>query len=701
VRGSAILRDVRQLTMLPLRRETIYHLVFNPHGAEQSSLNRLIAADPGLALAVLRLAPRSCREDKLGIAQFGRFASPAAVFELVRVSSENGRFISGESDLGMDKLWLHSVATSHATRHLSRSRNYPHPQTAFLAGMLHNLGLLALAAVAPDEVADLLSSNDTNDAEKMLASEEKRFGASHTTIGNQISKRWGLPAWLQEVLWWHHQPENTMPHDLSDRALVSLVRESDLLISSGQFSLCSATDSTTWALPWKIEDPLAAAVLRGVRQAATFVQDHPLKGSPDELSKQVARAVDLATQNVSLHAEYDWRKQAWDQYVALPPDAAPADLSGIVAETYARALGALGALCYVRNTDGSAADGTFWCDGPRAISLSLEQGNNAKPHSDQLIARLRPVWQQRPKLVVNLEYGEEHLAHVLVWLDEFAAAPNDVVWVQVRDLCTSWFANATHVAQLENQLESLTATLREQAVRADAVLEKSKLAALAEMAAGAGHEINNPLAVITGRAQLLIAEETDPQRRKSLETIVAQAQRIHRMIVDLMTFARPPASHCKPVSISDVIDRAIGLVQREADEKRIRFTVTGGAELPQVSADLAQLALAFECVLRNSLEATDENGTIQVIAERDDQAGLSIKVIDAGRGITDDQRQHIFEPFYSGRDAGRGLGMGLPKAWRLIQGHGGEIQVSSSPQGTTVTIRLRALAASDQNRACA
>jgi signal transduction histidine kinase len=83
------------------------------------------------------------------------------------------------------------------------------------------------------------------------------------------------------------------------------------------------------------------------------------------------------------------------------------------------------------------------------------------------------------------------------------------------------------------------------------------------------------------------------------------------------------------------------------------------------------------------------------------QSRLQIRVSDTGTGITDDQRQHIFEPFYSGREAGRGLGMGLPKAWRIVQSHGGEILVESGQQGTTVTVRLPALAAIDQERACA
>lgn len=698
MRGSAILRELRQLTMLPLRRETIYHLVFNPHGTEQPSLNRLIAVDPALALALLRLVPRHFREGKLGIAQVARFATPKILLDLVQQSSSARGFDSPAEASALDQLWMHSIATAHAARHLSRSRHYDHPQTAFLAGLLHNIGLLAVAHVAPDTIIQLLGQ--TEPAIDWLAAEHERFGNTHTNIANQLAKRWALPQWLHEVLWWHHQADQGLPSHLGDRALVELIREADSLVSQSEFALGRPADSKSWVLPWKSDDALAAAVSRGVRQAARFLRDHPLKSSTDDPQQSVARAVELATQNVALHTEYDWRKQAWDKFAATPPDATPAELTGVVAETFAHALGSLGAVCYVRSEDGASADGTFWCDGSRPVNCPLEQGKGAKPHAAQIVANLRPTWHQRAFREIDLAAGEETIAHVLIWQDEFGPPPGDELLDQVTSLCTSWLAHAAHIARLDSQLESLTAALRNQAAEAEDRMENAKLAALAEMAAGAGHEINNPLAVISGRAQLLIAEETDPRRRKSLETIVSQAQRIHRMIVDLMTFARPPAPDCKPLDIVEAIDRAAGAVKHEADEERISVTINAAPQLPQVSGDVAQLAAAIECILRNSLEATPENGSVQVTAEVA-QSAVQIRISDTGHGITDDQRKHIFEPFYSGREAGRGLGMGLPKAWRIVQNHGGEILVENAEQGTTVTIRLPALAAADQERACA
>jgi signal transduction histidine kinase len=698
VRGSAIQRELRQLTMLPLRRETIYHLVFNPHGLEQPVLNRLIAVDPSLALALLRLVPRHFREGKIGIAQIARFATPKTLLDVVQQSLSLHGTDAEEASQVFDQLWTHSVATAHAARHLSRVRNYEHPQTAFLAGLLHNIGLLAVAQVVPGPTTRLLSQNKT--PIDWLAAERELLGNTHTSIANQLAKRWTLPQWLHEVLWWHHQPDESLPPNLADRALVELVREADSLVSQSEFALGRPADSKSWGLPWRSDDALVAAVSRGVRQAARFVHDHPMKSAAEDPEQSVTRAVELATQNVALHTAYDWRTSAWDKFAATPPDATPAELTELVAETFAHALGSLGVACYVRSPDGASADGTFWCDGARPVSCAIEQGKDAKSHAAQIVAKLRPTWHQRDYHKIDLLAGEEAIAHILVWHDEFGPAPSDESVKQVTALCTSWLAHAAHIATLETQLESLTAALQHQAADAGSRLENAKLAALAEMAAGAGHEINNPLAVISGRAQLLIAEETDPRRRKSLETIVAQAQRIHRMIVDLMTFARPPAPDCKPMNIGEAIDRAVATVKHAAEEQKIQIEVIAAPSLPHVSGDVAQLTSAIECVLRNSLEATPENGSVQVVSDMA-QSGIQIRICDTGHGIPDDQRRHIFEPFYSGREAGRGLGMGLPKAWRIVQNHGGEILVESGERGTTVTIRLPALAATDQERECA
>jgi signal transduction histidine kinase len=220
--------------------------------------------------------------------------------------------------------------------------------------------------------------------------------------------------------------------------------------------------------------------------------------------------------------------------------------------------------------------------------------------------------------------------------------------------------------------------------------ETAKLAALAEFAAGAGHEINNPLATIVGRVQTLLKHEQDPGRRQSLATIAAQAFRIRDMIGDLMVFARPPAPVCERLILNDAV-RAI--VERFADAARERFlTLTFHTDTTVfATVDPTQLKVVLSELVRNSLDAVPPSTgdiRISVAATTIDGRPFAVTIVsDNGRGLSETERAHLFDPFYSGRDAGRGLGFGLCKCWRIVGNHGGWIDVESN-LGVGTTFRV-------------
>lgn len=217
-------------------------------------------------------------------------------------------------------------------------------------------------------------------------------------------------------------------------------------------------------------------------------------------------------------------------------------------------------------------------------------------------------------------------------------------------------------------------------------LETAKLRALAEFAAGAGHEINNPVATIIGYAQQLLAGETDPDRRHALTTIGGQAYRIRDMIGDVMLFARPPQARPETIDAAAVCSEVIGKFSADAMAAGIELVLEASHAVP-VFADPVQLCVALSAMIRNSLEYTDRNGRIRVgvtVAEESGRTWAVIEIRDNGRGLSELDREHLFDPFYSGRQAGRGLGFGLSKAWRIVTLHGGEIEVESPPDGGAV-----------------
>ncbi len=223
----------------------------------------------------------------------------------------------------------------------------------------------------------------------------------------------------------------------------------------------------------------------------------------------------------------------------------------------------------------------------------------------------------------------------------------------------------------------------------DETLLAEKLEAMAEFAAGAGHEINNPLAVISGRAQLLLQSETDPERRRALALMNAQAKRVYEMIADMMLFARPPAPGFKKIELTAIIDRIIRDLRPAAAEQSIALTRSGHSGPLEIEADPDQIHVALSALLRNSLEAIGRDGHVEIDVATDGVNAV-VRVADDGPGISAEIRRHIFDPFYSARQAGRGLGLGLSKCRRIVvANHRGSIDVESLPGRTTVfTITL-------------
>jgi signal transduction histidine kinase len=272
-------------------------------------------------------------------------------------------------------------------------------------------------------------------------------------------------------------------------------------------------------------------------------------------------------------------------------------------------------------------------------------------------------------------------------------------------------------------------TTTETATDFSAALERAKLQALYNFAYGLSHEINNPLANIATRAQTLLADEKNPDRRRKLATIVQQAFRAHEMIADLMLFARPPTLRPESVDLARLADTVVAEMQEQAREQNTRLIRTGDSGPLVGMVDPTQIAVSLKALIQNSLEALKDGGTIEVLSTQysglrttgqDAAATVAIdenptprsalrgphflptphsplrtphfllSVSDTGPGIPPEIRPHIFDPFFSGREAGRGLGLGLSKAWRIVNLHGGHIDVANKEKGATVSILLPA-----------
>lgn len=260
---------------------------------------------------------------------------------------------------------------------------------------------------------------------------------------------------------------------------------------------------------------------------------------------------------------------------------------------------------------------------------------------------------------------------------------------------------AVWIERLQQDLDHLQDALVQQCTDEANRLQTLKLSALAEFAAGAGHEINNPLAVISGQAQYVlkqmdwldvpaeeienVGEYLDNLREKvtpSLQKIVAQTQRVHRILTDLMQFARPTPPRLQAISLRTLIFEAMTTIEPLAQQRKVQLLATGPQEDEYLHADAAQCQIALAGLLRNAVEATPVDGWAKLRVEKKNGM-IEFIVEDNGKGPCPSIRDHLFDPFFSGRSAGRGRGMGLPIAWRLARQHGGDVRFDGIHDGVT------------------
>jgi signal transduction histidine kinase len=237
-------------------------------------------------------------------------------------------------------------------------------------------------------------------------------------------------------------------------------------------------------------------------------------------------------------------------------------------------------------------------------------------------------------------------------------------------------------------------------------LERQKLDALAEFAAGAGHEINNPLAIISGHAQLLIREIENVEHQHKLATIIAQVKRAYEMIADIRFFARPPLPIISQFDIVEEINKILEeqklKLYETNQEINIEINFETNIKPPlYLETDQVQLHIAITAICNNARESLllkniggnqnkNHEGQFGRIVIRLNEVGSKIKISvdDNGIGISPEIKQLIFCPYFSGRQAGRGLGFGLPKAWKIIQQLQGSIKTKTINQITKFIITI-------------
>ncbi len=258
--------------------------------------------------------------------------------------------------------------------------------------------------------------------------------------------------------------------------------------------------------------------------------------------------------------------------------------------------------------------------------------------------------------------------------------------------------NGELMEDLLNKSENL-AQSNEQLRRTQAELvQTAKLASIGQLAGGVAHEINNPLTVILGRAQLLLLDCQDPQACRNLEVIASETERISGIVKNLLSFSRQSGDRAfEPVSLVDVLRRTLDLANYEDKHADVQVELLVEPGVGEVLGSAGQLQQVFTNIVINAFQAMPEGGSLRISAWQDGSR-TRVSFADSGKGMDEGTLQRIFDPFFTTKDEGTGLGLSV--SYGIIRDHGGKIEVTSKPGiGTTFTVSLPTLAAGEAKAA--
>lgn len=241
---------------------------------------------------------------------------------------------------------------------------------------------------------------------------------------------------------------------------------------------------------------------------------------------------------------------------------------------------------------------------------------------------------------------------------------------------------------LVNRGEGIIETRNQERIRLKEQLNRAEhLASLGEMVAGISHEIRNPLGIIRSSAELLKKKmiKFDPSNAIP-DIIVEEANRLNNIITDFLDFAKPRAPNLVPCRVDDILEKNITFLSSQIKDQGYVIEVPCENNLPEIMADSDMIYQAFLNILINAMQAMPAGGKIQIETTSDNNR-LAVHFKDEGEGIPEIVLEKIWDPFFTTKEMGTGLGLGIVK--NIIESHRGNIQiVTRSGRGTRVTAEL-------------
>ncbi|MDP6544643.1 MAG: HDOD domain-containing protein [Phycisphaerae bacterium] len=702
------------------------------NGAELSGeLSGLVALDPAMTAGVLSLANR---EGGRAVATVDGAVEKMG-FESVRAALLAGQgflvpAFDQSSDTGFDNeaFCRHCLAVAIAAGKLADFGAVPlDPVEAFVCGLLHDVGKLVLARVAPKSYRRALAGS-TRYQGNISEYERDIIGVDHSVAGLHLAREWRLGSAVEAVAWLSHQPGEAIPESIADRAMVEIVgladtiaRESDIGLSGNfKFIRSSGQLAAQMGLAGDIPARIAERLADEVEERMGSLPAESPGQSAEAYHRAVSRAnAELGKLNGQLRrgkAELQADAEALGRLRRFASSISP---DALLPETL-RAL--TGAVADVVSIEPSAAEPIIaYCCGQGTEGVTLVVADGSDPPGVQT-ARANPQFDATANNSGDNSAGGAMVAvlgdvgvlrqwidpgiyahHRLVCRDRWIGgvlSPGDAPGQErmgesletLGDVLALTLAMARGQSRAMRLSEQLAGTGEVLAATQETLSEARTLAAMGEMAAGAGHELNNPLAVISGRAQLMREKASNPEESKTWKQITDQAQKISDIITDLMDFASPRRAEPDIVDVGD-LTQEVAKAFAASQDPAIRACEIS-VEMPtgplKIVADIVQMRATLREVVTNAVIAGKNKPQVRISAEADELNDcVLISISDNGPGMDAQTLSSVFTPFFSAQEAGRRVGLGLPRARRYVINNGGRMWIETRlGEGTTVFIEL-------------
>jgi len=706
-----------------------------------SSIIDIIESDPALTAGTLSLVGRrgmirpggkfSLHQalDKLSIHEVRDIALSVKIMQVLEPSDD----VAGYSIHSRKGLMLHSLAVACCAKEIAEIASPQiDSQLAYCAGLLHDIGKLALQEAMPKSFIRIVEEAESAEQSSCVI-EQEHLGCDHAIIGKHLAQRWRLPNQIALAIWLHHSGVVAISDRMPEAKIAAVVQLADSM--SRELNIGSSGSFDTPGPPEPIAEYLGIQIdqLQEIRHSlpAALGQKSEVLGLdvPDNVTEycQSAHAVaaqfarqqaELSDENRRLQSASSHLDFAADFLLSVSQSAAAIDIAENFAARWQKfyqtgmvclylapsnGLETLEAIVVENLAQSSIVTINVPANTP-AVPKAIENDFailNAHDHIEWLFEQLDADFDRnRTKLVPLLSNGRavgaiafelNYPGDTELFAERFRTSASTAAIVLDMALGQQNQQNyAEHFARLISK-PAPSVSSADTGVTNQRTPAEDSLNALAEMAAGAAHELNNPLAVISGRAQLLAEAQTDQETKEILKQIYENAREASGIIEDLMSFAEPRQPRAARTDVKKMLDEAVQLTSRKTNIENLDVNIEVAGHVESVFIDSAQIVSAIANVISNAVESYgDKSGPIEITAGADESGELvELAIKDKGCGMDAETLKKATQPFFSAKPAGRKRGMGLAYAARFIQINKGLLNIVSEPgSGTTVTIYL-------------